>query len=125
MMPHVAPCKLVQSTICSPSSTAMGAGQSTSSQAQTSHALHVLRVTPSSPASQTSIEPFFDFIVGYNDIDSFSARTELDAAELEQIVEEHEGQVLNLLVWSSKTRETRGPSSSSLAIPILEFTALF
>ncbi|KAI9573543.1 GRASP55/65 PDZ-like domain-containing protein [Boletus coccyginus] len=85
----------------------MGASQSTSSQTQTSHALHVLRVTPSSPASQTSIEPFFDFIVGYNDIDSFSARTELDATELERIVEEHEGSVLNLLVWSSKTRDTR------------------
>ncbi|KAN0087622.1 GRASP55/65 PDZ-like domain containing protein [Tylopilus felleus] len=85
----------------------MGASQSTSSQGQTSHALHVLRVTPSSPASQTSIEPFFDFIVGYNDIDSFSARTELDAAKLERIVEEHEERVLNLLVWSSKTRETR------------------
>ncbi|KAF8133855.1 GRASP55/65 PDZ-like domain-containing protein [Boletus edulis] len=85
----------------------MGASQSTSSQTQTSHALHVLRVTPSSPASQTSIEPFFDFIVGYNDINSFSARTELDATELERIVEEHEGRVLNLLVWSSKTRETR------------------
>ncbi|KAF8558235.1 hypothetical protein OG21DRAFT_1504282 [Imleria badia] len=85
----------------------MGASQSTSSQGQTSHALHVLRVTPSSPASQTSIEPFFDFIVGYNDIDSFSARTDLDATELERIVEEHEGMVLNLLVWSSKTRETR------------------
>ena len=92
-----------------PRPAAMGANQSTSSQGQTSHALHVLRVTPSSPASQTSIEPFFDFIVGYNDIDSFSARTELDATELERIVEEHEGMVLNLLVWSSKTRETRGP----------------
>ncbi|KAG8214651.1 hypothetical protein J3R82DRAFT_9729 [Butyriboletus roseoflavus] len=90
----------------------MGASQSTSSQAETSHALHVLRVTPSSPASQTSIEPFFDFIVGYNDIDSFSAKTELDATELEQIVEEHEGRVLNLLVWNSKTRETR-------AVPIV------
>lgn len=92
----------------------MGASQSTSAQAQTSHALHVLRVTPSSPASQTSIEPFFDFIVGYNDIDSFTAGTELDASELERIVEEHEGTVLNLLVWSSKTRETRGSSPSSL-----------
>ncbi|KAF9221576.1 hypothetical protein BS17DRAFT_784983 [Gyrodon lividus] len=85
----------------------MGAGQSTNPQAQTSHALHVLRVTPSSPASQTSIEPFFDFIVGYNDVDSFSGQNELDAVELEQIVEEHEERVLNLLVWSSKTRETR------------------
>ncbi|KAG9315723.1 hypothetical protein JVU11DRAFT_3370 [Chiua virens] len=90
----------------------MGASQSTSSQGPTSHALHVLRVTPSSPASQTTIEPFFDFIVGYNDIDSFSAGTELDASELERIVEEHEERVLNLLVWSSKTRETR-------AVPIV------
>lgn len=100
-------------------SVTMGANQSTTSQTQTSHALHVLRVTPSSPASHTSIEPFFDFIVGYNDIDSFSARTELDATELERIVEEHEGMVLNLLVWSSKTRETRG-SSPSLVSAILQ-----
>ncbi|KAF9241136.1 GRASP55/65 PDZ-like domain-containing protein [Melanogaster broomeanus] len=85
----------------------MGAGQSTQSQVQTSHALHVLRVTPASPASQTSIEPFFDFIVGYNDVDSFSAHNELDAAELERIVEEHEERILNLIVWSSKTRESR------------------
>ena len=97
----------------------MGASQSISSQTQASHALHVLRVTPSSPASHTSIEPFFDFIVGYNDINSFSARTELDAAELEQIVEQHEERVLNLLVWSSKTRETRGRSPfASLAATI-------
>ncbi|KAH7885227.1 GRASP55/65 PDZ-like domain-containing protein [Phlebopus sp. FC_14] len=85
----------------------MGAGQSTTSQTQSSHALHVLRVTPSSPASQTSIEPFFDFIVGFNDRDSFSSHNELDATELDRIVEEHEEHVLNLLVWSSKTRKTR------------------
>ncbi|KIJ62628.1 hypothetical protein HYDPIDRAFT_114284 [Hydnomerulius pinastri MD-312] len=85
----------------------MGAGQSTNSPTQTSHALHVLRVTPSSPASQTSIEPFFDFIVGFNDRDSFAGNTDLDAVELERIVEEHEERVLNLLVWSSKTREIR------------------
>ncbi|KIK94341.1 hypothetical protein PAXRUDRAFT_33570 [Paxillus rubicundulus Ve08.2h10] len=85
----------------------MGAGQSTNPQAQTSRALHVLLVTPSSPASQTSIEPFFDFIVGYNDVDSFTGQNELDATELERIVEEHENRDLNLLVWSSKTRATR------------------
>lgn len=103
----------------------MGAGQSTSPQAQTSHALHVLRVTPSSPASQTSIEPFFDFIVGYNNIDFFSAGAELDATELERIVEEHEESVLDLLVWSSKTRETRGLSPDLLAAQILKSAALF
>ncbi|KAG2362696.1 GRASP55/65 PDZ-like domain-containing protein [Suillus spraguei] len=87
----------------------MGAGQSSTSatQAQKSHALHVLRVTASSPASQTSIEPFFDFIVGFDGSDAFYAESDIDATELERIVEEHEEKTLNLLVWSSKTRTTR------------------
>ena len=29
-----------------------------------SKALHVLRVSPGSPAAQTDIDPFFDFVVG-------------------------------------------------------------
>ncbi|KAG1829743.1 GRASP55/65 PDZ-like domain-containing protein [Suillus variegatus] len=87
----------------------MGAGQSSTSaaQAQKSHALHVLRVTASSPASQTSIEPFFDFIVGFDGSDAFYAESDIDATELERIVEEHEEKTLNLLVWNSKTRTTR------------------
>ncbi|KAG1872357.1 GRASP55/65 PDZ-like domain-containing protein [Suillus subalutaceus] len=87
----------------------MGAGQSSTSaaQAQKSHALHVLRVTASSPASQTSIEPFFDFIVGFDGSDAFYAESDIDAIELERIVEEHEEKTLNLLVWNSKTRTTR------------------
>ncbi|KAG1748711.1 GRASP55/65 PDZ-like domain-containing protein [Suillus lakei] len=85
----------------------MGAGQSSTAQAQKSHALHVLRVTPSSPASQTSIEPFFDFIVGFDGSDAFYAESDIDATELEKIVEEHEEKTLNLLVWNSKTRTTR------------------
>ncbi|KAG1772337.1 GRASP55/65 PDZ-like domain-containing protein [Suillus occidentalis] len=72
----------------------MGAGQSSTSaaHAQKSHALHVLRVTASSPASQT---------------DAFYAESDIDATELERIVEEHEEKTLNLLVWNSKTRTTR------------------
>ncbi|KAG2151345.1 GRASP55/65 PDZ-like domain-containing protein [Suillus clintonianus] len=85
----------------------MGAGQSSAAQAQKSHALHVLRVTASSPASQTSIEPFFDFIVGFDGSDAFYAESDIDATELEKIVEEHEEKTLNLLVWNSKTRTTR------------------
>lgn len=88
----------------------MGAGQSTATPAQKSHALHVLRVTPSSPASETSIEPFFDFIVGFDGGDAFYADSDIDATELERIVEKHEGKTLNLLVWNSKTRTTRGTS---------------
>lgn len=90
----------------------MGAGQSTATPAQKSHALHVLRVTPSSPASQTSIEPFFDFIVGFDGGDVF-AESDIDATELERIVEEHEEKTLNLLVWNSKTRATRGTGLGS------------
>lgn len=68
----------------------MGVGQSavTGSQPPT-RALHVLRVTPSSPASQANIEAFFDFIVGF-DGDSSLSRKAIDAAELERIVESHE-----------------------------------
>ncbi|KAF9077530.1 GRASP55/65 PDZ-like domain-containing protein [Rhodocollybia butyracea] len=84
----------------------MGAGQSSSEAHAPSQALHVLRVTPSSPASQTNIEPFFDFVTGFEG-DSLSSHTNINVNELEQIVENHEGRVLNLLVWSSKNQDTR------------------
>jgi hypothetical protein len=84
----------------------MGAGQSLPSQNQPpSKALHVLRVTPSSPASKTDIEPFFDFVVGFQ---GDALINNLDAAELEKIVESHEGTTLNLVVWNSKNQESRG-----------------
>lgn len=83
----------------------MGAGQSTSSKVPT-RALHVLRVTPSSPASQTNIEAYFDFVVGFKDENLTS--NGIDAPELERIVEAHEGRPLDLLVWNSKSQSTRG-----------------
>jgi len=83
----------------------MGAGQSTASQAP-SRGLHVLRVTPTSPAAQTSIEPFFDFVVGYKG-DALDSTHSIDASELEKIVESHEGRPLNLLVWNTKSQSTR------------------
>jgi len=84
----------------------MGAGQSLPSQNQPpSKALHVLRVTPSSPASKTDIEPFFDFVVGFQ---GDALTNNLDAAELEKIVESHEGKTLDLVVWNSKNQESRG-----------------
>ena len=85
----------------------MGAGQSTSQAHSAGHALHILRVTPSSPASNTDIEPLFDFVVGFEG-SSLSSQDQLDANQLERIVEAHEGRVLNLLVWSSKKKQTRG-----------------
>ncbi|KAJ3976365.1 GRASP55/65 PDZ-like domain-containing protein [Lentinula raphanica] len=84
----------------------MGASQSTSEAHTPSQALHVLRVTPSSPASRTDIEPFFDFIVGFEG-DSLSSHNNIDINKLETLVESHEGRVLNLLVWNSKTELTR------------------
>ena len=83
----------------------MGAGQSTATKIPP-RALHVLRVTPLSPASHTSIEPFFDFLVGFKDEHLATAR--IDAAELERIVESHEGRPLDLLVWNSKNQNIRG-----------------
>ncbi|KAI0300195.1 GRASP55/65 PDZ-like domain-containing protein [Russula brevipes] len=85
----------------------MGAGQSTGTHPQPpARALHVLRVTPSSPASHTNIEAFFDFVVGLEG-DTHSSRRMLDGAELEAIVEKNEGRNLNLLVWNSKSQTTR------------------
>ena len=83
----------------------MGAGQSTSSKLPPK-ALHVLRVTPSSPASETNIEPYFDFVVGFKD--EHLSSNALDAAELERIVESHEGRPLDLVVWNSKSQAVRG-----------------
>lgn len=90
----------------------MGAGQS-SSQVQSipNGGLHVLRVTPSSPASYSDIEPFFDFIVGFEG-DSLSTDKAIDVSELERIVESHENRVLNLLVWNSKSQLTRGEGNN-------------
>ncbi|CAK5284308.1 unnamed protein product [Mycena citricolor] len=88
----------------------MGAGQSTQQDfaaAPPSHALHVLRVTPDSPASKTGIEPLFDFVVGFQGDSQTSRSQNIDASSLERIVESHEGRPLNLLVWNSKSRETR------------------
>ncbi|KAF8476555.1 GRASP55/65 PDZ-like domain-containing protein [Russula ochroleuca] len=85
----------------------MGAGQSIGSHPQPpARALHVLRVTPSSPASYTNIEAFFDFVVGLEG-ETHSPRKVLEAAELEAIVEKNEGKNLNLLVWNSKSQTTR------------------
>lgn len=38
-------------------------------------ALHVLRVTPKSPAANTDIEPFFDFVVGVDSADYPNVRS--------------------------------------------------
>ncbi|KAK2465200.1 hypothetical protein APHAL10511_002554 [Amanita phalloides] len=54
-------------------------------------------------ASKTDIEPFFDFVVGFEE-SSLSLRDQLDTS---RIVEAHEERFLNLLIWSSKNKETR------------------
>ncbi|THH27762.1 hypothetical protein EUX98_g6426 [Antrodiella citrinella] len=59
-------------------------------------------------ASETTIEPFFDFIIGFQgDTATPSSTGNLDVAELEKIVEKYEGRPLNLLVWNSKNQSTR------------------
>ena len=84
----------------------MCAASSAASTSWFPRALHVLRVTPSSPASLTNIEPYFDFLVGFKD--EKLASKNIDAAELERIVEDHEGRPLDLLVWNSKSQSVRG-----------------
>ncbi|KAF8526105.1 GRASP55/65 PDZ-like domain-containing protein [Gautieria morchelliformis] len=82
----------------------MGAGQSQPTDRQPARGLHILRVTPASPASQTDLEAFFDFVVG---LEGSPFSSDIDASELERIVESNENKQLNLLVWSSKTQQTR------------------
>jgi hypothetical protein len=89
----------------------MGARQSTAQSQPPTQGLHVLRVTTSSPASFSDIEPFFDFIVGFEG-DSPSTDKQINVSELEKIVESHEDKTLNLLVWNSKNQKTRGMSLS-------------
>ncbi|KIM22780.1 hypothetical protein M408DRAFT_279490 [Serendipita vermifera MAFF 305830] len=76
----------------------------TNGPAPPSKALHVLRVSPGSPAAQTDIDPFFDFVVG---IDNDERGSSVDAATLGKLVEEHEGKTLPLVVWSAKYRNMR------------------
>lgn len=82
----------------------MGAGQSQANDRRPSRGLHILRVTPSSPASQTDLEPFFDFVVG---LEGSLFTSDVQASQLEKIVESNEDKQLHLLVWSSKTEQTR------------------
>jgi len=85
----------------------MGAGQSIAQDDVPSKGLHVLRVTPSSPAAAANIEPFFDFVVGFEG-DSRTSQTDINVTELERIVESHENKVLKLLIWNAKSRQARG-----------------
>jgi hypothetical protein len=84
----------------------MGAGQSVPGSIP-KKGLHVLRVAPGSPASQTDLEPFFDFIVGYEDPSNRNQAANIEAHDFERVVEEHEGKKLELLVWSNKGQSVR------------------
>ncbi|KAH8825046.1 GRASP55/65 PDZ-like domain-containing protein, partial [Flagelloscypha sp. PMI_526] len=86
----------------------MGASQS-SSATTPKQGLHVLRVAPGSPADGTEIEPYFSFLVGFEGFQGGQSGS-LEAAELERIVEAHEGRTLTLHVWNSKYRETKSVS---------------
>jgi hypothetical protein len=86
----------------------MGAGQSTAasggSSSSSKRGLHVLRVTPGSPAAtETDIEPFFDFIIGIEG----ASDNAIDASQLESIVESHEGRTLSLRVYNSQRQSER------------------
>lgn len=84
----------------------MGAASSsldTNSPSPPAKALHVLRVAPDSPADYV-IEPFFDFVVG---IDNGNLSSNIDAATLGKLVEQHEGKELPLVIWSAKYRQFR------------------
>ncbi|CAG8623401.1 5253_t:CDS:2 [Acaulospora colombiana] len=100
-----------------PSINTMGASSSTldpRGPSPPSKALHVLRVSPGSPAAQTDIEPFFDFVVG---IDGDDSTSRVDAATLSRVVEQHEGKTLPLMIWSAKYRNMRDWSQTSNSNP--------
>merc|ERR1712137_617435 len=63
---------------------------------------HVLRVADSSPASEAGIEPFFDYIVGIGG----QAITE-DGDALTNWLDQSEGQMITLQVYSSRRQEIR------------------
>lgn len=84
----------------------MGASNSTPNTPPR-HALHVLRVAPGSPAADTDITPFFDFVVGVKGLESVQ---EVDAGSLERVVEAREGTEIELVVWSSKVQRMRSES---------------
>ena len=91
----------------------MGAGQSIPEEGRApANGLHILRVTPSSPASQTNLEPFFDFIVGYENDSAKVPKMHfgIETHEFETVVEQHEGKSLSLIVWSSKSKAVRRES---------------
>ncbi|CAH7678499.1 GRASP55/65 PDZ-like domain-containing protein [Phakopsora pachyrhizi] len=67
-----------------------------------SRGYHVLRVADSSPASEAGIEPFFDYIVGIGG----QAITD-DGEALTTWLDQSEGQVITLQVYSSRRREIR------------------
>ena len=92
----------------------MGASQSVSDGKAPHRGLHVLRVTPTSPASLTDIEPFFDFIVGYEDVSTSVRDADIEAHNFEKVVEEHEGRRLDLIVWNSKRQSLRCGCISSV-----------
>lgn len=83
----------------------MGASNSTPNTPPR-RALHVLRVAPGSPAADTDITPFFDFLVGVRGLET--GVEDLDAGSLERVVEAREGTEIELVVWSSKVQKMRG-----------------
>lgn len=57
-----------------------------------------------------ALEPFFDFIVGYESDSVSHSRQSLEDIEthdFEEFVEQHEGRTLDLIVWSSKAQAIR------------------
>src|SRR6266498_1306915 len=81
----------------------MGARQSTAQSQPPTKGLHVLRVTQNSPASYSDIQPFFDFVTGFEGDAQSSSDKPIDISELEKILERHENRTLNLLIWNSKS----------------------
>ncbi|KAI3389000.1 hypothetical protein SNEBB_006653 [Seison nebaliae] len=67
-----------------------------------SEGYHILRVAIGSPCSTVGVEPFFDFLVGVNDM-----RLTNENNDLRNILQANEEKEVEIMVYSSKSRKVR------------------
>ena len=95
----------------SPRPRAMGQSASALPSALPENALHCLRVADGSPASG-HLEPFFDYLVDVQvdtpSSSSLPTLSRIDAKQLGQLLEENEGQRIQLKVYNAKSQRIRG-----------------
>ena len=75
----------------------------------------VLSVQPNSPGEEAGLDSYFDFVVAANNVQLLT-----EDSEFLDIIKDHEGKDLELIVYNSKRDETRActikPTSSMCAV---------